>query len=474
MKITEQNVRAALDPVVSDLTLTTFEKQRMVQVAMASGRHKKCCRWIVLRRMLATAAAAAVFMATSMVVLASPALSAKLSQLSQQTLRYLSPVSAQCESNGISMEVLASMQDDDTVVCYISFTDVTDQKRLDDTLEICDISIDGEPTVIYGEPTLQDDGSVVLRVQGQRNPMQAVDGKVSLSLNGILTGEESVDFQDTGSTVGEIRNQNPAPAMAGMVPIYTAYNSVADGSLSTLMEQDQMQVLKPVVQYTDARVPFLEFQNGGIINGALHLLAKRDPERWYDTCKFMLYDAAGQMVPADSAEFGVGEKLEERNSYSRHNTTAVEYVLSIPEGMDPDTLSLYYATNTYKTYIEGNWDVTFAVPDEKYPVIHAVCNQDMNPWTLQSVDVSPFGVECMGTGLLKEQSTMPDVCLYLQDGSRIEEFSSSITTVQMGMDGAPDEISIKTYLDEPLDLRQVEEIQVGGQIVWRRSQHKRF
>lgn len=466
MKITEQNVRAALDPVVSDLALTTWEKQRMVQVAMASSRQKKCCRGIVLRRMMATAAAAAVFLTTSMVVLASPALSAKLSQLSQQTLRYLTPVSAVSENNGISLEVLASMQDEDTVICYLSLSDTTGQGRLDDTLELYDICIDGQPTVISGYPTMQEDGSVVLRVQGPRSPMQAGNGKVSISLGYILAGRESTEFQDTGITAGEIHRRNPAPQMTKMVQVQSSSNAVEDESLTDIMQQDQMQILKAEVAYTDARVPFLEFQNGGLVDGNLHLLAKKDLDHWYNTCSFALYDAAGERIPADSAEFSVGQPVPGMSGYSNQNTDTLEYVLSIPDGMDPDTLSLYYAADTYTTCVEGDWNVTFSVAEEEYPVITVAADQDMNGWTLHRVEVSPFGIKCSGTGSMGEQSAIPDVCLYLQDGTRLEEFSSMITTLQMGRDGEPNEISTKVYFDEPLDIRDVEKIQTNGYTIW--------
>ena len=101
-------------------------------------------------------------------------------------------------------------------------------------------------------------------------------------------------------------------------------------------------------------------------------------------------------------------------------------------------------------------------------MVFAACNQDMNGWTLRSVIVSPFGVEAVGSGALMEDSLTPGICLHLQDGTRIEDFSSAITSVQPGMDGKEDQISCKYYFDEPLDMRELDSITVQDELIWKR------
>lgn len=467
MNITEKDVHAALDPVVSNISLSQWEKQRMVQVAMASGRNRKRHRVFLFRRVLAVAAAVVFCLATSMAVLASPALSSKLSQLSRQTLRYLSPTNVQSESNGISMEVLASMHDDNTIISYLSFTDVTGQNRLGKTLELCDILIDGEPTVITGEPMPQEDGSVVVRVQGIRNPVQAVGGKVTISIRTILSGENWREYTDTGITVSDIQQWNPHPTMSGTMPVQSAFCDIGNGKLNDLMNQDTVQCLKSYGSYVDDRLPFMNFQNAGILDGALHILAQRDPEQWYNTCSLALFDENGEQIPEDSAQLSIGEALPNQNISSNCKTRAVEYVMSLPEDADLNTLSLYYSDITYDHCIEGDWNVTFAVSDEKQDMVFAACNQDMNGWTLRSVIVSPFGVEAVGSGALMEGSLTPGICLHLQDGTRIEDFSSAITSVQPGVDGEEDQISCKYYFDEPLDMRELDSITVQDELIWK-------
>lgn len=468
MNITEKDVHAALDPVVSNVSLSQWEKQRIVQVAMASCRNRKRRRGFLVRRVLAVAAAAAFCLTTSMAVLASPAMSSKLSQLSRQTLRHLTPANAQSANNGISMEVLASMHDDNTIVSYLSFTDTTGENRLDETLELCDILIDGEPLVITGEAMPQEDGSVVVRAQGVRDPMQAVGGKVTISVRTLLSGAEVQPYTDTGITVGAIARWNPQPKMSGTMPLQSSSCEINSGKLSSLLNQDTVQCLKAYGSYENENIPFMNFQNAGIVDGALHILARRDPGRWYDTCSLALFDANGAQIPEDVAQLSVGKVLENQNIASSGTTELVEYVMSLPDDADLDSLALRYATSTYQHCITGDWNVTFNVPDEKQPMVFASCNQDMNGWRLRSVMVSPFGAEAVGSGALLEDSQMPDIGLHLKDGTEMQEFSAAITSVQTGMNGAEDQISYKYYFDEPLDMQELDHITVQGELIWKR------
>ncbi len=466
MSITEKDVHAALDPVVSNVSLSQWEKQRIVQVAMASGRSEKRRRPVIFRRALAVAAAAAFCLTTSVAVVASPSMSDKLSQINRQTMRYLSPTNVYSVSSGISMEVLASMQDDTTVISYLAFTDDSGVNRLHDTVELCDILVDGQPTVITGEPMQQEDGSVVVRVQGMRDPMQAASGKVSISLNTILSGGKVQEYTDTGVTAGDIQRWNPRPTLSGTKPVQSSSCEISNGKLKALMDQGTVQCIKAYGSYVDERVPFLTINNAGIIDDALHVLARRNPEQWYNTCSLALFDTNGQKIQEDVAELSVGEALPDQNISSSCDTELVEYVMALPPDADLDALSLYYTTSTYEHCIKGDWNVTFTVPDEKQPTVRAHSNQDMAGWTLRSVVVTPFGVEANGSGVLLGDSEMPEICLYLRDGTVVENFSSSITSVQPGMNGEPDQISCKYYFDEPLDICELDKITAQGETIW--------
>ncbi len=467
MKITKENIHAALDPVVSEMSLSQWDKQRIVQVAMLSQRKRHYHKHGFLRKFAAVVAAAALCLTSSMVVLASPALSARLNQLGQQTRRYLTPANVSCMYDGIRMDVLGSMQDDGMVVSYLSLEDTTGQNRLSDTIELCDIQIDGEPTVISGEPMPQEDGSFVIRVQGLRNPVEALDDRVTISLKTILSGERRTEPQDTGVTVGDIRRGNPDPAMAGTVKIQNASCTVNSGKLQPLMDAESMQVLKDIGAYTDERAPYLTFHNAGIVGDSLHLLAERDPAAWYNSCNFVLADEAGQLIGEDSAELCVGKLLEEVHPASDYNTKNVEYVMSLPEGREVDDLHIYYESRSYEQCIEGTWSVTYQAETKRDAAILAHCELDMNAWQLKRVKVTPFGLVAAGSGSLLESSEMPQVTLYLKDGTKLDNFSSSITSVQSGEDGEPDEISCKEYFDEPLDLKELAEIEVNGQKIWK-------
>lgn len=468
MKITEESVHAALDPVVSNLGFSQWERQRMVTVAMAANREKHR-RPLVLRRALATAAAIAICLTASMAVLASPTLSNKLGAVGQRTRDLLTPTNVSCEKNGVKLEVLASMHDDNTIVSYISLEDTTGANRLDDTVTLCDLRIDGEPTVISDYPVVQEDGSVVIRVQGLRNPLQSAGGKVSLSMSGILSGGADQEYQDTGVTVADIVAKNPNPAMAGTVAIGDAECVVGSGALDWLMQNYSMQGLRAIAEYKTDRIPFLTFLNAGIVDGNLHILVEQDADYWFNNCDFALFDADGQPIAEDVAEVCIGKEIPGTSSYGKRTTEKLEYVLSLPPQQKLEDLHLYYAVDQYDYCVTGQWDVTFDVPEEKHPTIWATCNLDMEPWHMRAVTLSPFGVESLGEGELLESSRMPEVAVYMQDGTVIDHFDSCISTVRTNATSEKNEISFKCYFSEPLNADEVIKITVCNQVVWQRQ-----
>ena len=470
MKITEQTIHAALDPVVSDMELSPWSRERMIRAAIeASERPVRRRKFRFLRPVAAVALSLALCITSSMVVLASPTLSEKLGGLSRLTLRYLTPASAEALDGGIRMEVLGSMQDEGSVIAYLLLQDVTGQNRLDDTLELPDIQIDGMPTVITGLPVVQEDGSLILKIQGLRDPAQANTGKVNVTIGTILSGEKRTEYINSGYTAADFLRMNPQPEMGGSVPLLGATNQVQSGSLAAMMDQKSFQALKPVIAYEDERIPFLTIQNGGLVDTTLRLHVRRDPQRWYNECSMALFDLDGQMVPEDSALLEMGKPMR-TGVEGILRTEQAEYVMSLPVDKPLEELQLFFQTVTYDTCVQGTWDVTFSVPDNLPLVVSVPCNRNMETWLLTRVEVSPFGIVASGSGVLRESSLKPRITLQLMDGTVLDRFGAGITSVEMGMHDKADLISYKVYFDEPLDLEQLAQIQLNGTVLWKRGE----
>ena len=470
MKITEQSIHAALDPVVSDLELSPWARTRMVRVAIeSSDRPVRRRKLHFLRPIAAVALSLALCITSSMVVLASPALSEKLGSLSRLTLRYLTPASAEALDGGIRMEVLGSMQDEGSVIAYLSLEDVSGENRLDDTLELPDIQIDGMPTVITGLPIRQEDGSLVVKIQGLRDPAQANTGKVNVTIGTILSGEKRTDYQDSGYTAADFLEMNPQPEMGGSMPLLGGSNNVQSGSLSRMMEQKSFQALKPVIAYEDERIPFLTIQNGGLVNDTLRLHVRRDPQQWFNECSMALFDPEGELIAEDSALLEMGKPMR-TGVEGVLRTEQAEYVMSLPKDVPLEQLQLRFQTVTYETCVQGTWDVTFSVPETLPMVISVPCNRNMETWLLTRIEVSPFGIVASGSGVLRESSLKPRVTLQLMDGTVLERFGVGITSVEMGMQDKADQISYKLYFDEPLDLEELAQIRLNGTVLWQRGE----
>ncbi len=172
MKISEQTVRAALDPIVDGETLSPWDKQRIVRTAEMFSRRPP----VYWPKRLATVAATVVLtLVCATGVLAATGLSDQLGMLSRQTLAFLKPVNEQCEDAGLRVEVIAAMNDGDTAIAYIGLEDLTGQNRLDATTQATDCNLEDPAWFAQVDNVYyKDDGSVVLRVIGQ-------DGRNELS-----------------------------------------------------------------------------------------------------------------------------------------------------------------------------------------------------------------------------------------------------------------------------------------------------
>lgn len=474
MKISKETVRAAMDETLGEVSLSEWDRQRIVHTARSAAR-RRYPAGSGMRRLCALGVTFALCMALSLGVLAAvPGLAEKLSMLSRQTLAYLTPVNEQCTSSDIRMEVVAAMNDGNTAVVYVSLQDLSGENRLDDTTWTEDLMLEGLDCTMCDNVYRKEDGTVILRITGQNDRTSLAGQKVRLHIRDLLA-ENSYDYMaDTGYTVADVMAVNAEPRLAGCFPSNTDYtvNGTLNGPLISRLESGSMQMLKAETDLTlNAETQWLHILNAGVVDGALHILTDPEDACYYNTLEFVLADAEGSRYNEETGLVDRGAKVNPGTW--RERTEQQEQILMLPRDVDYADMHIYYNYSQYNTCIEGDWDATFTLQQET-PEITIDCDMDMKPWRLTELSVSPIGVTLRGEGELWENSCMPDVTITLADGT-VKAYSSAMTTIlcgtEEGEDGPaePDQILSKCLFDEPADMDQIVRISLDGRLLWQRT-----
>ena len=470
MKICKENVQAAFNEVLGGVSLTEWDRRRIVENALAPRRRPLHRR--TLRRICTVAAAMALCVAFATGVLAAvPGFADQLTMLNLQTLALLKPIEQESTSSGIRMEVLAAINDGDSTVIYISLADETGQNRLDDTTTIRDMRITGLDFVSCDNVYRKPDGSVIVRLVGQSMNMDAgeLNGKkVTLEVGSIQSQNTTTDAADTGYTVADIEKLNPKPALNGLLP-NTSYmiNGGGESPLYDALDKGTLQALKPTIDYIDPAMPWVTIRNVGIVDGQLHVLLEPDDSAWYNSVNFTLGDAAGNSYNGSVASVDIGGRHAVGRYTQEEEADRQEQILVLPDGVDHKDIHILRAIDAYAVSIDGSWSTTFTLQEEQ-PSITASCDLDMKPWHLTGVSVTSVGILTTGSGEMVEDSLMPEVSITLLDGTVLKEFNFASTTIS-SEEGKEDTIWDKSLFDEPIDTSQVASITINGNVVWQRS-----
>lgn len=469
MKICEESVRAALEPVVGQESLSPWDKQRILRAAQSANRRT---RTRPLRRLLSVCAVAVLCLACATGVLAAmPEYARKLNMLSQEALSFLQPVEEVCEAAGLRMEVIAATNDGRSVVIYIGLTDLTGQDRLDETVSLPDIRLTGMGYVSCENVHKREDGTLILRLRGVARPDEQLDGrKVTLAIGDVLLQNIDTGFVDTGLTVAQVVAENPKPALettARKAERYEVSGSTS-GRLYQLLDTGSLSSLKAGAAQTLRGLEWAAVRGIGVVDGVLHILL--EPDAWYNDVSFLLADSGGPRYDLDTACVYLGldalhEALFHQERYERE-----EQLLALPEAADLEALHIGYYASTYEEAVAGPWETTFVVQGMT-DTIQASCALDMQPWVLTQVTVSPVGVTLEGSGVIREDSLMPDVELVLRDGAVCTSGSinASVTTVYSGEADNSERVECTDFFAEPLDLEEVQAVTVCGEEIWRRA-----
>lgn len=455
MKICDETVRAAVDSGLGSVRMDAAQKQAILAQCRPTVAVRRPLR--PLRRVLALAAAFALVLCLGGGVLAAaPELQQKLAVLGEETLQMLQPINQVSEDDGVRMEVLAAMSDGQVAAVYIALQDTTGQGRIGPDADMYTADISGAfftagEVVEYDEST----GTAILRLTGDGS-QQLAGKKITVGTTSITSGLSFNDPVDLGYTMEEVRS------LTGSIPVQ--YNRQIDSWGATgpamecytkLLDEGKIPVLtgweEPVA------LPGVDWANvnaAGVVDGQLHIQVNNlGGMGRVNRLSFSLWDASGERVPCTELEMDLGED-HKMGTFQSYNDL-VEYVLIPPKDADLSELSIRMETMTYDHLLDGNWATTFRLESASESLV-IDCGKDMNPWTLDKVQVSPISVTGFGSGEMTAESEAADLEVILTDGTQVSSSSASVS--------AGDGTVICRYIfDRVIDLEKVAKVTVNGE-----------
>lgn len=361
----------------------------------------------------------------------------------------LQPVEISSEDNGIKMEVVAAMNDDEMAVIYVTMQDLLGN-RIDETLDIYQYSLTGARTfncqiVNYDEKTK----TATLRMEA--NGGEKLNGKkVSFRIDSFLSDKLIFDGIETGvnlSKVATTNNSQTIPLDMNNIPggggdLLEEFNS--QGTVK-ILKTDQMKLTLP-------KVDFVHISNIGYIDDRLHIQTKWVGDGIDDHGYFYFVDTLGNRIDIypSNIYFGVDE-----SGNTNYGHDYQEYIFDV-DNINLNELKLMGHFVSNGNYTKGGWETTFkiqSVGEEK----KTDYNIKFDTWVTNSISVSPMGITLAGSGETKNLEEI-SISANMVDGS-VQTFDSVRSYSDNG------KVKLKYVSPLPLDVSNVQSVNVNEIII---------
>ncbi len=370
-----------------------------------------------------------------------------LSIVSPDFALLLQPIEIACEDNGIKMEVVGAMNDDEMAVIYITMKDLVGD-RIDETLDIYDYRLTG--THIFNCQMVHfDETTKTATLRMQANGGKKLNGKkVSFQVESFLSDLLEFDKVRTGINLSDVKEVKDSRT----IPLYTSSNISGGGGdlFDELQSQGTIRILAPdQKKITLPQIDFAYISNIGFIDGRLHVQTKWIGEGIDDHGDLYLVDSAGNIICTDSANiyFGI-----DKSGNSKWGRDYVEYIFDV-SNINLDDLKLMGNFVSHGNYITGNWKTTFKIQSVGEE-LQADCNIKCDTLNINNIKVSPLGITLAGRGEINKSMTIP-ISVKMTDGS-VQEFESGMCYSGNG------KVKLKYISALPLDTSGIEAVVVNG------------
>ena len=371
-----------------------------------------------------------------------------ISLVSPEIALLLQPIGAISEDNGIRVEVVGAIHDDEMAAVYFTMQDLVGN-RIDETIDIYNYSLSGArmfniQVVNYDETTK----TATLRMEA--NGGKKLNGKkVRFSISSFLSDKIIFDGVDTGVNLLDVQETNASRRVSLDMNHISGgggelYGEFEEKGVIDLLKTDEMNMSLP-------NIDFMHISNMGYIDEYLHIQTKWTGNGIDDHGFLYFVDSLGNKIDNKSANiyFGTDElgNTEYGNDY-------VEYIFDM-KNINMDEIKLKGDFFFNGNYIEGNWKAAFKLQsvEEK----QTDCSIKSDTWEINSVSVSPMGVTLVGKGKIEDlQGRNPSITMTDGSGKTFYESRSYMEN---------DEFRLKFLFHTPLDISKVESVTIDGQVI---------
>ena len=404
-----------------------LHKRAKMGVSQVTKKRKKT--WLI-------PSVATVFLASSITVGAAMNDDVKnlLWNISPEIAALLEPIESTVEHDGIKMEIVSAMQDEDMAVVYVTMQDV-EGNRIDETLDIYDyhMSKGRSFTVerIGFDPTTKTAFVRFMSFNGSNTDKFKLKIRSFLSDKSVLEDVTfPLDLQDVEKQQTEILPDDTIRGSGGASPEGDVYVLPA-GKLNIQTQlYDRMRIT-----------------NIGLHNDKLYVQTEWPVNNAIEHGEFYLVNPTGQKIlPTVNYSYGRDEQGKpiyaynyEENIFNVKDINVAEYALQA-------------TIHTVGQYVEGNWEASFKLEEMKGQSVPFA--KDFGDWVAKELKISPLGLTIIGEGDATETEELT-ATIVKNDGSH-KELTSLVSFTD------ENQVKLKLLSEEPLELEQIKSIMING------------
>ncbi|MGM9988219.1 MAG: DUF4179 domain-containing protein [Bacillaceae bacterium] len=370
--------------------------------------------------------------------------------VSPKIAEQLQPIQMSSEDNGIKMEVVAAMADEEMAVIYITMQDLTGD-RIDKTLDLYDdYSLTGGYNTFNCQVVDYDEKTKKATLQIQANGKKGLSGdKLNFRLNSFLSHKQTFEKVDLNVNLLDIKKKLPQTML-----LDRAYYSGGGGELyeefwgEKLDRNGKVGILKPGgAEMMIPEIDFVHISNIGFIGNRLHVQTKWEENNVDNHGLLYIVDSFGKKIDSASISFGMDD-----SGKLKYGSNMSEEIFDIGDA-DVSNLKLIGDFVTSKNHTKGNWSTTFKIEPMKEQQNKDV-SIDFGTWASSRMVVSPLGVTLYGEG---EASNPVDtsVSVKMKDGTT-QVLDSRISFSD------EEEVKFKFLPTLSLDIANIEAVIING------------
>ncbi|MDQ0231397.1 DUF4179 domain-containing protein [Metabacillus malikii] len=370
----------------------------------------------------------------------SPSFNNLIATISPELADLLQPIQKTSIDNGIKMEVIAAMSDDEMSVIYLSMEDL-DENRIDETIDIYDYFLSiGRMFNCQLISFDKQQKKAFFRLQANGNK-QLHDKKIHLSVTSMLSHKHT--FEQVEIDLLDQMNKQPNTILLDRMHS----SGGGGGQRDSLFSEEQAEILYPgELAIKLPKIDFLTITNIGIIDDKLHVQVKWRENNVDDHGRLYLTNDNGKIQYASTVSFGVDNKGD-----LTYGSNYIEYIFDL-QRIDLGDFQLKGDFVSNGLYMEGNWETTFRLESNLEEKTVAL-QEDFGDWTATNLAISPLGITINGTGQYEDDTSLT-VKAIMTDGTVIH-FNSIMNSADK------EEVIIKLLPAYPLDISEIKTVTIN-------------